>query len=185
MQKMNLIKILVFVNLILVTSCSPKNSENLAKQESDSKNTEVSSKGSEVKKDHSSEPNGESEIVFAFDFKNDKVLSDVLDFAKSQNKPVFLDINAIWCAPCKLMQRDVYTHQETAQYFNDNFINYKVDVDQNEGPDLKLIYDITTIPTLLWLDSRGRVIYRKEGACYHKELMKNAEIALQKAKSNP
>ena len=182
MQKMYLFKILVFANSILVTACSPKNSEILVK--SDPKNAEVKTKDIDDKTSQSSSSKRESEIVFAFDFKKDIILSDVLDFAKSQNKPVFLDINASWCAPCKLMQRDVYTHQETAQYFNDNFINYKVDIDLNEGPDLKLIYEITTIPTLLWLDSRGRVIYRKEGACYHKELLKNAEIALQKAKNN-
>lgn len=81
------------------------------------------------------------------------------------------------------MQRDVYTHAETAKFFNDNFINYKIDIDKNEGPDIKLIYDITTIPTLLWLDSKGRIIHKKEGACYHTELTKSAETAIKKYKN--
>ena len=72
---------------------------------------------------------------------------------------------------------------EITAYFNDHFINYMVDADTLEGPDLRLIYDIKTIPTLLWLDNKGRVVHKKEGACYHAELIRNAEIALQTKKN--
>ena len=120
---------------------------------------------------------------FAFNFDESQDLSAVMDKATATDKLVFVDINAKWCTPCKLMQRDVYTHQETAAYFNDHFINYMVDADTLEGPDLRLIYDIKTIPTLLWLDNKGRVVHKKEGACYHAELIRNAEIALQSKKN--
>ena len=115
---------------------------------------------------------------FAFQFNKSATLSEVLDIAASQHKMVYMDINAKWCTPCKLMQRDVYTHAETADYFNGTFINYMVDIDTLEGPDIKLIYDIHTIPTLLWLDAKGRVIHKKEGAAYHRELLTNAQTAL-------
>jgi thiol-disulfide isomerase/thioredoxin len=105
-------------------------------------------------------------------------LSKVLEVAAAKNKLVYLDINATWCTPCKLMQRDVYSHKPTADFFNDNFVNHIVDIAKDEGPDLKIMYDIKVIPTLLWLDSRGRVIHRKEGAAYHAELIKNAETAI-------
>jgi thiol-disulfide isomerase/thioredoxin len=113
------------------------------------------------------------------DFATEKNLSEILDLAASKNKIVYLDVNASWCTPCKLMQRDVYSHAPTASFFNSNFVNHIVDIEKGEGPDLKLIYDIKVIPTLLWLDSRGRVLHRKEGAAYHAELIKNAEAALQ------
>jgi len=76
------------------------------------------------------------------------------------------------------MQRDVYTNDEMATLFNTNFINYRVDADSSEGPDLKLIYDIHVIPTLLFLDAKGKVILRKEGAAYPTELKKIALEAL-------
>ncbi len=120
---------------------------------------------------------------FAFNFDESQELSAVLDKATATDKLVFVDVNAKWCTPCKLMQRDVYTHLETAAYFNEHFINYMVDADTLEGPDLRLIYDIKTIPTLLWLDNKGRVVHKKEGACYHAELIRNAEIALQTKKN--
>lgn len=115
---------------------------------------------------------------FAFRFDKSATLSEVLDMASKQNKLVYLDVNAKWCTPCKLMQRDVYTHGDTADFFNSTFVNYMVDVDTLEGPDIKMIYNISTIPTLLWLDAKGRVIHKKEGAAYHRELLSNAQTAL-------
>lgn len=116
---------------------------------------------------------------FQFQFVEMAPISKVFELAGNLDKLVYLDINAKWCLPCKLMQRDVYTHKETAAFFNDNFISYMVDMESGEGPDLKLIYEINTLPTLLWLDSNGRVVHRKEGACYQEELIKNARIALK------
>lgn len=120
-----------------------------------------------------------SKPEFIFEFVDMAPISKVFELSKNLDKLVYLDINAKWCLPCKLMQRDVYTHKETADYFNEHFISYMVDMESSEGPDLKLIYDIKVLPTLLWLDHNGRVIHRKEGACYHEELIKNAEIALR------
>lgn len=124
--------------------------------------------------------NSKSEIKYAFEFDKSPLLSDLFEKASIEKKLVYVDINAKWCAPCKLMQRDVYTHDQTATFFNEHFLNYMVDIDTAEGPDIKLIYDIHVIPTLLWLDSKGRVVHKKEGACYHKELIENAQIALEK-----
>lgn len=119
---------------------------------------------------------------FAFDFKSSDLLSPILDMGASADRLVFLDLSASWCTPCKMMQRDVYTDVPTAKFFNDHFINYMVDVDVNEGPDIKMIYDVHVIPTLLFLDGRGRVVHKVEGALYHKDLIKNAEIAIAKKK---
>jgi thiol:disulfide interchange protein len=126
--------------------------------------------------------NSEEKPEYTFEFVSSNSLSDVLDLASSLNKPVYLSVGAKWCVPCKLMQRDVYTHKPTADFFNMNLVNYEVEIDKKEGPDLKLIYNIQTVPTLIWLDSKGRVLHRKEGAAYHAELIKNAEIALANRK---
>jgi thiol:disulfide interchange protein len=141
----------------------------------------------------SSKPHKQDTIVispviknnFAFDFKNEVLLTSVLNIANQQNKMVFLDLNASWCTPCKMMQRDVYTHKPTAEFFNNHFVNYMVDVEVAEGPDLKLIFDINVMPSLLFLNANGRVVHKVEGALYHKDLLKNAEIALAKQAAKP
>lgn len=173
--------LLTTISVVLFQSCAKKMTP---KTTNDSEKVEDISKGEE-KKDTVRPPVSFmiKEKNFAFNFDESQELSAVLDKATATDKLVFVDINAKWCTPCKLMQRDVYTHEETAAFFNEYFINYMVDADTLEGPDLRLIYDIKTIPTLLWLDNKGRVVHKKEGACYHAELIRNAEIALQTKKN--
>jgi uncharacterized protein YyaL (SSP411 family) len=58
--------------------------------------------------------------------------------AKRQNKPVLLDIGAVWCHWCHVMDRESYEDPEVAQIINDNFIAIKVDRD--ERPDVDSRY---------------------------------------------
>jgi uncharacterized protein YyaL (SSP411 family) len=58
--------------------------------------------------------------------------------AKQQNKPVLLDIGAVWCHWCHVMDRESYEDPEVAQIVNDNFIAIKVDRD--ERPDVDSRY---------------------------------------------
>ncbi len=194
MRNLVVIKFLLLFFIVLNTACSTKKPGKVIASEvkKSSKVNSTNPKSGETKKSGEAQTAGEkpeeaidatipTEISFAFDFEKSVLLSDVLETAKLQNKPVFLDLNAKWCTACKLMQRDVYNNDETASFFNSNFVNYMVDVESGEGPDLKLIYDINILPTLLWLDSKGRVLLKKEGACYNSELMKQAQNALKNA----
>ena len=91
-------------------------------------------------------------------------LSEVLLKAEKENKVVFLDMYADWCLPCKVMDQEVFNDQATADFMNENFINYKVNGERNEGPDLVIIYGVKGYPTHLFLDGRGRVLEKNIGA---------------------
>lgn len=114
---------------------------------------------------------------FAFDFVRSEQLTAVLDKADAEGKLVFLDVYTSWCLPCKMMDEDVFTNESTAGVINKDFISYKVDAEKANGPDLALIYEIKSYPTLLFLDPKGRVLERKEGAAYHTELIALADSA--------
>jgi uncharacterized protein YyaL (SSP411 family) len=58
--------------------------------------------------------------------------------AQQQNKPMLLDIGAVWCHWCHVMDRESYDDPEVAQIVNDNFIAVKVDRD--ERPDIDSRY---------------------------------------------
>src|SRR6266704_5922425 len=58
--------------------------------------------------------------------------------AKRENKPMLLDIGAVWCHWCHVMDRESYDDPEVAQIVNDNFIAVKVDRD--ERPDIDSRY---------------------------------------------
>ena len=49
--------------------------------------------------------------------------------AKGLNRPILLDVGAVWCSWCSLMDRDTYTNPETADYINQHFVAVKVDFD--------------------------------------------------------
>jgi uncharacterized protein YyaL (SSP411 family) len=58
--------------------------------------------------------------------------------AQAENKPVLLDIGAVWCHWCHVMDRESYESEETAAILNEHFIAIKVDRD--ERPDVDARY---------------------------------------------
>jgi hypothetical protein len=58
--------------------------------------------------------------------------------AKSQDKPILLDIGAVWCHWCHVMDRESYESAEVAAILNAHFVPVKVDRD--ERPDVDARY---------------------------------------------
>jgi len=60
--------------------------------------------------------------------------------AKRENRPMLLDIGAVWCHWCHVMDRESYDDPEVAKIVNENFIAVKVDRD--ERPDIDSRYQV-------------------------------------------
>ncbi len=88
---------------------------------------------------------------------------EALSLAKKEGKPIFLDISASWCGPCKLLKSNTFPNAEVGNYYNKNFINVAVDGEIGEGIKLARKYNIRGYPTLLYLDSEGEVISQEAG----------------------
>jgi uncharacterized protein YyaL (SSP411 family) len=58
--------------------------------------------------------------------------------AAAEDKPVLLDVGAVWCHWCHVMDRESYEDAETAALINDHFVAIKVDRD--ERPDVDTRY---------------------------------------------
>jgi uncharacterized protein YyaL (SSP411 family) len=58
--------------------------------------------------------------------------------ARAEDKPILLDIGAVWCHWCHVMDRESYENGETAGIINENFVAVKVDRD--ERPDVDSRY---------------------------------------------
>lgn len=104
-------------------------------------------------------------------------LTETIEKAQAENKLVFIDFYADWCAPCKMMDKEVYSDKYIYKDFNQDFINFKVNGEKGHGPNLALLYQVQVYPTLLWVDYNGRVLARKDGAAYHTELKRLAKKA--------
>lgn len=51
--------------------------------------------------------------------------------AKELNRPIVLDVGAVWCPWCDRMDRETYTKPDTADFINQHFVAIKVDFDSS------------------------------------------------------
>lgn len=89
---------------------------------------------------------------------------EAFEMAKKENKPIFVDAYAVWCGPCKWMNANTFKNAEVAAYFNENFINLKLDAEKGNGAEFAGKYRVTAYPTLYFLRADGSVIKKVMGA---------------------
>ncbi len=63
---------------------------------------------------------------------------EAFERARREDKPILLDIGAVWCHWCHVMDGESYENEETARLINDRFVAVKVDRD--ERPDVDARY---------------------------------------------
>ncbi len=97
-------------------------------------------------------------------FVEGKTFYETLMLAKQQNKMVFVDCYTTWCGPCKMLSAKVFPQKVCGDYFNNEFVSIKIDMEKGEGIDLKEKFRITAFPTLLFFDANGKEINRIVGA---------------------
>ena len=88
-------------------------------------------------------------------------ISSALNAAEKSGKPVMVDIWAVWCVPCKEMDKTTYIDQSVISGA-ERFVPLKVDADVKVSFIER--YDIDAYPTLLFLDGKGHEITRWRGA---------------------
>jgi uncharacterized protein len=71
--------------------------------------------------------------------------ADPFKRAKELHRPILLDVGAVWCLWCALMDRDTYTNVDTANYINQHFVAVKVDFDAS----LKLVAQLQQAQAVL------------------------------------
>ena len=88
---------------------------------------------------------------------------DILAKAKKENKLVFMDAYAVWCGPCKMMERNIFPQKAVREYFNSNYINARFDMEKGEGPGIAAKYGIRSYPSFLFLNGDGEVVLKNLG----------------------
>jgi thioredoxin-related protein len=89
----------------------------------------------------------------------------ILQKASDEGKIIFVDAYAVWCGPCKMMDKNVFSDANVGDYYNKHFINAKIDMEKGEGVDLAQKYEVRAYPTFLFVDGKGELVHRAVG--YH------------------
>jgi thioredoxin-related protein len=90
--------------------------------------------------------------------------AEALAEAKKTHKILFVDAFTVWCGPCQRMAKDVFSKAEVGAFYNKHFINVKLDMEKDEGPKFAQKYEITSYPTLLFIDEEGKPIQVFKGS---------------------
>src|SRR6201981_1148471 len=90
---------------------------------------------------------------------------EAFELAKRENKPILLDIGAVWCHWCHVMDRESYDDPEVAQIVNERFVAVKVDRDERPDGDSRYQVAVQAIsgqggwPLTAFLTSEGKPFY--------------------------
>jgi len=108
-----------------------------------------------------------------------KDFEQVLSQAKEENKLIFMDAYTDWCYPCKKMDKRVFTNKEAASFYNDNFINYKLNVKGAANKKLARRYGVRAYPTLVYINGKGEQLGSSIGYIDAKQLIGFGKEILQ------
>lgn len=105
---------------------------------------------------------------------------EALAESKSQGKLIFVDAYAEWCGPCKQMAATVFKEEAVGDFYNQNFINMKIDMEKGEGPALARKYGVRAYPTFFFLDENGEIVAKAIGGRRTAQFLQLGENALKK-----
>jgi thiol-disulfide isomerase/thioredoxin len=101
---------------------------------------------------------------------------DIQAKARAEKKYIFIDAFTTWCGPCKYMASTIFPQQSVGKFFNEKFINVKVQLDTTaedaaeikswykDAHDIKVNSNINVYPTYLFFDPNGKLVHRATGS---------------------
>ncbi len=91
-------------------------------------------------------------------------LADARVEAGRQEKPIFVDVYADWCGPCKQMEKTVFPTDSVHDLLTDRFVLAKINGDDPvAGDSLKKQFGIRAYPTYIVLSPAGKERKRHVG----------------------
>ncbi|HVS97795.1 MAG TPA: DUF255 domain-containing protein [Puia sp.] len=95
--------------------------------------------------------------------------------ASEENKLIFIDLYATWCAPCKFMDREVYPNDAVAAEYNAHFVSIRLQADSTKhdpprtrrlrrlSDSLLRCQHVNGFPYYLFLTPDGKIVHKSIG----------------------
>jgi thioredoxin-related protein len=101
---------------------------------------------------------------------------------KKQAKPMLVYFHLSYCYRCKEMKRKVFSQPEVISRLNTHFINAKVDLEKD--PATGQLYQADYTPSYLFLNARGKQVFRTKGVMGPERFLKMLSYVQSKAYLN-
>jgi uncharacterized protein len=95
--------------------------------------------------------------------------NDIFEIAAKQNKHVLLDLEAVWCHWCHVMEAKTYHDPAIVKLVNTNYLPVKVD--QDSRPDLSNRYEDYGWPATIVFSKDGKELQKLQGYIPVKEFL--------------
>lgn len=82
-------------------------------------------------------------------------LEPAINIAQLQDKLILIDFTATWCGPCRKMDKYVWSDKEVDSLAR-KFVTVKIDIDKS--PQIASAFKVTSIPRILIMDARSKVM---------------------------
>ena len=128
-------------------------------------------------------------------FNHESHWNQIIAQATKEHKRIFVDCYTTWCGPCKAMVAQVFPMKIVGDFYNQNFICYKAQIDTTilDNDEVKKHYsdngmlchkyDIQLFPTYLYFSPEGELVYRSAGFLEPEKFIEEGKNALDSNKS--
>ncbi|MFV9551086.1 thioredoxin family protein [Algibacter sp. PT7-4] len=107
-----------------------------------------------------------NDIAWASDFTSAKNMS------KESNKNILIFFTGKWCAPCRIMKREVFADEEVMEIINSEVVSVIIDIDDPSSSELVKQYKINITPTTIIIDPQGKMLEYITGKIEKDEFLK-------------
>lgn len=114
-------------------------------------------------------------------FMDNEPWTQVVKKAKKEKKLIFVDCYTSWCGPCKQLATQIFPLKEVGDYMNAKFVCVKYDMEKEAGLAFGKKYpkEVKAYPTMLIIDTEGKLIHKVVGSQPAEELLNAIEEGLK------
>lgn len=110
----------------------------------------------------------------------DGTWEEAVEYAKAEEKILFVDAYASWCGPCKRMAKNVFTKSKVGDFHNKHFVNVKLDYETVAADVFRKTHKVRAFPTLFYIDYTDEEVHVVVGAQTVDKLIAEGKKALDK-----
>jgi thiol-disulfide isomerase/thioredoxin len=111
-------------------------------------------------------------------FVEGRPFAEMLRRARAEKKPLMVDTYAVWCGPCKQLDRTTFADPDVGAWAKKNVLAVKIDAEKGEGRRIARRYAVRAFPTILFLDPSGDELDRISGVFPPKDFVGAGEAIL-------